>query len=51
MYSLYFIKENNSSEFYGNGDMCYIMELLNDHCETSNMYGKTEVQFKIVRNF
>lgn len=46
MYYLYFIKDNGY-DFYGSGDMSYIMELLNDYLNTCKMYNKESVEFKV----
>lgn len=46
IYSLYFV-EDGIGEFYGCGDMNYIMELLNDYLAIHKMYNKSEIEFKI----
>ncbi|GEM_PF-2356639 len=46
MYYLYFI-ENGKYKFYGNGNMTYIMEPLNDYLNTCRMYAKESIEFKV----
>lgn len=46
LYDLYFIV-SGIEEFYGHGDMKYMMELLQDYLEIHKMYNKSEIVFKI----
>lgn len=46
MYYLYFIKDN-SYEFYGTGNLKYIMELLNDYIYIHKIYDKDMIDFRI----
>jgi hypothetical protein len=38
-----------NGKFYGSGDLEYMKELFVDYVVTCKMYGKSEVDFKIMR--
>ena len=42
-----YIKTGDKFVFYGNGDMNYIMELLNNYLIINNMYKRNSSEFKI----
>lgn len=47
-YYLYIRKvDQDKYEFYGSGDMKYLLELMNDYLVLCNMYGKESVEFKV----
>lgn len=43
MYSLHL-----NGEYYGSGDLAYMMELIQDWVITHSLYGQSEANFKIV---
>jgi hypothetical protein len=38
-----------NGEFYGSGDLRYMNELISDYVVTCRLYGKDEVDFKVVK--
>jgi len=38
-----------NGQLYGSGDLKYIQELFVDYVVTCKMYGKVEVEFKIIK--
>lgn len=49
VYKLYLKVDGNGYMKYGIGDMSYIRELLFDYLVKNNLYGREEVEFKVVK--
>ena len=49
VYKLYLKVDGNGHMKYGIGDMSYIRELLFDYLVKNNLYGREEVEFKVVK--
>lgn len=45
-YILYFLN-GDTQQFYGLGDLPYMIELLDDYINTCKMYGKDSIDFRI----
>lgn len=49
VYKLYLKVDGNGYMKYGIGSMYYIRELLYDYLVKNNLYGREEVEFKVVK--
>ena len=49
VYKLYLKVDENGYMKYGIGEMYYIRELLFDYLVKNNLYGREEVEFKVVK--
>lgn len=49
VYKLYIKVDDDGYAKYGIGDMNYIRELLYDYLVKNNLYGREEVEFKVVK--
>ena len=49
-YNLYFLEEGKP-RIYGGGDYSYVMELLHDYIMIHDIYGKSNIDFRIEKVF